>query len=84
MHFSTLTFVSLAGYAAAICPGFNYGIGNQQRLSATVSRWTVYDASCRAVDGLTTTENPCTSGTFGCSPPPVRFNSYHSTFSGLK
>lgn len=72
-----------ASFAAAICPGFNYGIGNQQNLGNGVSRWTVYDDSCNAVDGLTTNKNPCTTGTFGCSPAPVIFNSYKNSFNGL-
>ncbi|KAJ4356800.1 uncharacterized protein N0V89_004837 [Didymosphaeria variabile] len=75
---------SLAGSALAICPGFNYGIGNQQKLGNGISRWTVYDDSCKAVDGLTTTKNPCTQGIFGCSGSPIKFNSYKSTFTGLK
>ena len=29
-----------AGQAAAICPGFNYGVGNQQNLGSGVSRCT--------------------------------------------
>lgn len=85
----------------AICPGFNYGVGNVQSLGNGISRckcfvsssfplkftWynagTVYDDGCNAVDSLTTTGNPCTSGTFGCSPPPVTFNRYTNTFSHL-
>jgi hypothetical protein len=43
----------------------------------------VYDASCKRVDGLTTVGNPCTQGVFGCSPPPVTFNRYKSTSTGL-
>lgn len=42
---------------------------------------TVYDDSCNAVDGLVTDENPCTQATFGCSPPPIRFNKYTNTFN---
>ena len=42
---------------------------------------TVYDDSCKAVDSLTTNKNPCTQGTFGCSPPPVIFNRYTNTFN---
>ncbi|KAF1968340.1 hypothetical protein BU23DRAFT_541261 [Bimuria novae-zelandiae CBS 107.79] len=83
MHFSTVTLISLAGSAAAICPGFNFGIGNQQDLGNGISRWNVYDDSCNAVDGLTTTKNPCTEGIFGCSPEPILFNRYTNTFSGL-
>jgi hypothetical protein len=86
MHFPTLILVPLAaGLASAICPGFNFGIGNQKALGSGISRWVVYDANCNAVDSLTTTENPCTarSGIFGCSPPPITFNRYKSTFSGL-
>lgn len=30
-----------------------------------------------------TTGNPCDQGTFGCTPPPITFNSYKNTFSGL-
>jgi hypothetical protein len=93
----------LAYQAAAICPGFNYGIGNVQNLGNGVNRCklfliklcktltvmayffvgSVYDDSCNQVDGLTTTGNPCTQGIFGCTPPPITFNRYTSTFSGL-
>ena len=84
MHFSTLMIAPfVAGLASAICPGFNYGIGNQQNLGNGVSRWTVYDDSCNAVDGLTTNKNPCTTGTFGCSPPPIIFNRYTNSFNHL-
>lgn len=84
MRFSTLIVAPLAAsFAAAICPGFNYGIGNQQILGNGVSRWTVYTANCDAVDGLTTNGNPCTKGIFGCSPAPIIFNRYTNSFSGL-
>lgn len=84
MHFTSIVLAaSAAGSALAICPGFNFGIGNQENLGNGISRWTVYDDSCKAVDGLTTTNNPCTQGIFGCSPAPITFNSYTSTFSGL-
>jgi NAD dependent epimerase/dehydratase family enzyme len=83
MYFSTLTPLLLAPLAAAICPGFNYGIGNQQALGNGISRWTIYDDGCNAVDSLTTTKNPCTTGTFGCSPPPIIFNRYTNTFTHL-
>jgi hypothetical protein len=98
----------LAHQAVGICPGFNFGIGNVQRLGNGVNRCkrytlplrvnndglfttcfssfltgNVYDDSCNQVDGLTTTGNPCTNGIFGCSPPPVTFNRYTSTFTGL-
>ena len=43
----------------------------------------VYDDSCNHVDSLTTNGNPCDSGTFGCSPPPVIFNRYTNTFTHL-
>ncbi|KAF5346062.1 hypothetical protein D9756_010804 [Leucocoprinus leucothites] len=69
---------------AAICPGFNFGIGNLQDLGNGIHRWNVYDDSCNQVDGLTTTNNPCTEGIFGCSPPPIIFNHYRNTFSGLQ
>lgn len=82
MQFSSLMFVSLAGCAAAICPGFNYGIGNM-RPGPLGNDWNVYDDSCNVVDGLLTTENPCDSGVFGCTPDPITFNSYKNSFSGL-
>jgi hypothetical protein len=84
MHFSTLILVPLAaGFASAICPGFNFGIGNQQSLGGGTNRWTVYDANCKAVDSLTTNKNPCDSGTFGCTSAPITFNRYRNTFTGL-
>jgi hypothetical protein len=85
MHFSILMLAPLtAGFASAICPGFNYGIGNQQKLNDEITRWNVYDDSCNVVDSLTTTENPCTQGIFGCTPAPIKFNAYKNTFSGLR
>lgn len=84
MHFSTLFIAaSSASFAAAICPGFNYGVGSQQKLSDTVYRWTIYDDSCKAVDSLTTSRNPCDTSTFGCTPDPITFNRYTNTFTGL-
>ncbi|KAL1606231.1 hypothetical protein SLS60_003633 [Paraconiothyrium brasiliense] len=85
MQFTTVFIAasSLAGSALAICPGFNYGIGNQQKLGGGISRWSVYDDSCKVVDSLTTTKNPCTQGIFGCSPAPIHFNSYTNTFNHL-
>lgn len=99
MHALTLLLIPLtAGFAAAICPGFNYGIGNamaQGSVTHCTSPQTfphapqlilsgnVYDDSCNVVDGLTTNGNPCTSGTFGCTGPPVTFNSYKNSFNGL-
>ncbi|KAJ3561981.1 hypothetical protein NP233_g9856 [Leucocoprinus birnbaumii] len=80
-----LPFIFSGQLVAAICPGFNYGIGNVQDLGSGFKRWTVYDDSCKAVDSLTTTGNPCTSGgTFGCTPPPITFNWYKNTFTKLE
>jgi len=106
---TTILPLFLAHQVVGICPGFNYGIGNVQRLGNGINRCkcytlpltvnddglfrhlvffffltgNVYDANCNQVDGLTTTGNPCTNGIFGCSPPPIIFNRYTSTFSGL-
>ncbi|KAJ7596084.1 hypothetical protein C8J56DRAFT_395090 [Mycena floridula] len=74
----------LAGQVAAICPGFNFGIGNAMDLGGGIKRWDVYDDSCKVVDSLTTNENPCDQGTFSCSPPPIHFTGYKSTFTGLR
>ncbi|KIK64535.1 hypothetical protein GYMLUDRAFT_56939 [Collybiopsis luxurians FD-317 M1] len=73
-----------ASSVLAICPGFNYGIGNVQSLGDGFNKWTVYDDSCNPVDGLITNENPCTEGIFACSPPPILFDGYTNTFTGLK
>ncbi|KAF9557429.1 hypothetical protein CPC08DRAFT_819886, partial [Agrocybe pediades] len=74
---------ALVNVAVAVCPGFNFAIGHQQDLGQGVSRWTVYNDACQSVDGLTTNQNPCTQGIFGCSPPPIIFNRYVNSFSGL-
>ena len=58
-------------------------LGRHNTNGAVVGIGFVYDDSCNHVDSLTTTGNPCTSGTFGCTPPPITFNSYKNTFSGL-
>jgi len=70
----------------AICSGFALAIGNvlPVPLNSSESRWNVYDDSCNVVDGLTTNQNPCTQGIFGCSPPPLLFVSYTSTVTGLR
>ncbi|KAJ7461616.1 hypothetical protein FB451DRAFT_1341255 [Mycena latifolia] len=81
---SLALFFALATNVGAICPGFDFGIGNQIGLGGGVNRWNVYDANCNQVDGLTTNQNPCNEGIFGCSPPSLLFNEYTSTFSGLK
>ncbi|KAF9556825.1 hypothetical protein CPC08DRAFT_669374 [Agrocybe pediades] len=76
---------ALFNVAVAVCPGFNFAVGNQQKLGGidNASRWTIYDDSCNPVDSLTTNQNPCDSTTFGCSPPPIIFNRYTNTFTGL-
>ncbi|GJE91237.1 hypothetical protein PsYK624_073860 [Phanerochaete sordida] len=81
--FALLSLAAAASQVGAVCPGFNYAIGNEQQLGNGINRWLVYDDGCNQVDGLTTAGNPCTQGIFGCSPPPVTFNSYTSTFTGL-
>ncbi|KAF8187546.1 hypothetical protein K438DRAFT_1595001 [Mycena galopus ATCC 62051] len=75
--------VALGVNVRAICPGFNYAIGNVIPEGNGINRWNVYDDSCNVVDGLTTNQNPCTEGIFGCSPPPVIFDQYTSSFTGL-
>ncbi|PPQ84429.1 hypothetical protein CVT25_011256 [Psilocybe cyanescens] len=78
--------LALAHSAAAICGGFNYAIGNVQHLNSNTNRWFVYNDNCDQVDGLTisSSDNPCTWGIFGCSPPPILFDEYTNSFSGLK
>ncbi|KAF8187898.1 hypothetical protein K438DRAFT_1594834 [Mycena galopus ATCC 62051] len=76
--------VALGVSVGAICPGFNYAIGNVIPEGNDVNRWNVYDDSCNVVDGLTTNQNPCTEGIFGCSPPPVIFDQYTNSFTGLR
>ncbi|KAF8224619.1 hypothetical protein L208DRAFT_1310296 [Tricholoma matsutake] len=73
----------VASQVAAICPGFNYGIGNVQRLGNGINRWNIYNVNCNVVDGLTTNQNPCIQGIFGCTPPPITFNTYANSFSHL-
>ncbi|KDR70437.1 hypothetical protein GALMADRAFT_76112 [Galerina marginata CBS 339.88] len=68
----------------AICGGFNFGIGNVRSLGGGVNRWDVFDDGCNVVDGLTTNQNPCSEGIFGCSPPPIIFNQYTNTFTHLR
>jgi hypothetical protein len=90
MHITTaaLTSTFLLGLTTAICPGFNYAIGNaipEGKIgSSPVTRWNVYDDSCNVVDGLTTTGNPCTAGIFSCSPPPIIFTGYTNSFTHLR
>ncbi|KAJ7510746.1 hypothetical protein B0H11DRAFT_1789828, partial [Mycena galericulata] len=70
--------------ARAICPGFNFAIGNLIPLPEGVDRWNVYNGSCIVVDGLTTANNPCNQGIFGCSPAPIIFDHYTNTATGLE
>ncbi|KAF8073904.1 hypothetical protein FPV67DRAFT_1778485 [Lyophyllum atratum] len=77
--------VSLAAIGVqAICPGFNYGIGNVRSLGGGINRWDVFDDSCIVVDGLKRNQNPCTEGIFGFSPPPIIFNEYMNSFTGRR
>ncbi|KAH9475976.1 hypothetical protein JR316_0011541 [Psilocybe cubensis] len=80
------TVLALAHGATAVCSGFNFAIGNVQRLDARTNRWFVYNTDCKQVDGLTisSSDNPCNHGIFGCSPPPILFNQYTNSFSGLR
>ena len=100
-----LSFVFI-NQVLAICPGFNYAIGNVIPLGDGINRCkrhlnfdvlyhprvphdvlcagNVYDDSCDIVDGLTTNENPCDQGIFGCSPPPILFDEYTNSFTGLR
>ncbi|KAK7690585.1 hypothetical protein QCA50_005683 [Cerrena zonata] len=78
------SIVLIVGDAVAICPGFNFGIGNVVPLSQGFNRWNVFDDSCNAVDGLTTNGNPCTQGIFACSPAPILFDGYTNSFTGLR
>ncbi|KAG2011155.1 hypothetical protein CC2G_011304 [Coprinopsis cinerea AmutBmut pab1-1] len=71
----------LIASATAVCDGYSFAVGNVQRLGGDINRWDVYNHRCQVVDGLTTHKNPCTTGTFGCSPSPIFFNKYTNTFS---
>ncbi|KAF8918358.1 hypothetical protein CPB85DRAFT_78455 [Mucidula mucida] len=67
--------IALCKFAGAICPGgYLYGIANIPDLSnGPPGTWRVFDTSCATV--LTViTDNPCSSGDFGCTPSPIRFN----------
>ncbi|KAJ7458266.1 hypothetical protein B0H11DRAFT_1817864, partial [Mycena galericulata] len=79
-----LAIIGFSITARAICPGFNFAIGNLIPLPEGVDRWNVYNGSCIVVDGLTTTNNPCDQGIFGCSPAPIIFDHYTNTATGLE
>ncbi|TFK60603.1 hypothetical protein BDN72DRAFT_507247 [Pluteus cervinus] len=91
MHFSTfslLPLLALADVALSICPGFNYAVGNlQYSPDSHYDVWRVYDDSCKQHDVLsipgTPGWNPCFQGMFGCSPPPIHFNTYKDSHTGL-
>ncbi|KAF8217358.1 hypothetical protein K438DRAFT_1798724 [Mycena galopus ATCC 62051] len=76
--------VGLSITAHAICPGFDFAIGNVIPLSEHVNRWNVYDDSCSVIDGLSlnSTGNPCNQRIFGCSPAPILFDQYTNTATG--
>jgi len=69
---------------AAVCANFKFAIGNVIGEGPIINRWNVYDNNCNIVDGLTTNENPCNVGIFGCSPSPIIFNQYVNTYTGSK
>jgi hypothetical protein len=68
MYSSTLLLL-LVPSALAMCPGFNYGIGDAQNFQNLGKSYSVYDASCNRVDGITTRGDPCrdSSGIFSCT-----------------
>ncbi|KAJ8074258.1 hypothetical protein PM082_012568 [Marasmius tenuissimus] len=76
--------LALNSQVLAICPESKLGIGNVIRLKGQfeVNRWNVYDKDCNIIDGLTTNNNPCTVGMFGCSPDPILFVRYTNSFDG--
>ncbi|KAF8193829.1 hypothetical protein K438DRAFT_1828118 [Mycena galopus ATCC 62051] len=76
--------IGLSITAHAICPGFDFAIGDVIPLSGGISHWNVYDNNCSVVDGLTvnSTGNACTQGIFGCSPAPIFFDRYTNTAAG--
>ncbi|KAI5987472.1 hypothetical protein EDD15DRAFT_2580698 [Pisolithus albus] len=87
----TKTFLStiavttlLASSAAAICPGYNFGItqtgGNADVGVCKCQQWGVLDDSCNVVYQVIAS-NPCTAGVFDCSPAPVTFTALH--FNGV-
>ncbi|TFK58445.1 hypothetical protein BDN72DRAFT_806416 [Pluteus cervinus] len=88
MHFSgfsLLPLLALADVALSVCPGYNYGISNAVDVN-NVKIWSVYEDNCIVADYLTSKDgnvNPCTSGMFGCSPPPIHFNKYTNSHTGL-
>ncbi|KAK0226500.1 hypothetical protein IW262DRAFT_1457733 [Armillaria fumosa] len=77
MQFTLKTLAILAatvGMANAICPGYNFGIADLG--GGPPGSWRVYDDSCNPV--LTViTDNPCTQGSFSCSPAPITFTGLH-------
>ncbi|KAE9393210.1 hypothetical protein BT96DRAFT_229639 [Gymnopus androsaceus JB14] len=76
---STVSLISAATFAtgvAAICSSFSYGVGNVISLSDTLNKWNVYNENCDVVDSLTTSDNPCTVGMFGCTPAPITFDKF--------
>ncbi|KIY68982.1 hypothetical protein CYLTODRAFT_421117 [Cylindrobasidium torrendii FP15055 ss-10] len=69
-----LAVVLSAKAAFAICPGYNFGIADLG--GGPIGSWRVYDASCNSA--LTViTDNPCTSGSFDCSPAPIKITGLH-------
>ncbi|THU89565.1 hypothetical protein K435DRAFT_677584 [Dendrothele bispora CBS 962.96] len=79
--------LSLVYQAFAICAGgFDFGIGQKisgQPGAPNDTRWNVYDIGCHVIDGLTTHENPCDQGIFGCSPE-LLFARYINTDTNLR
>ncbi|KAI6123160.1 hypothetical protein EDD16DRAFT_1704491 [Pisolithus croceorrhizus] len=80
----TKTFLStiavttlLATFAAAICPGYNFGITQTgSNTNPDYGVWQVFDDSCNVVYQVIAT-NPCTVGVFDCSPAPITFTGLH-------
>jgi hypothetical protein len=85
MHSTNLLILlHLLPSALAMCPGFNYGIGNAQNFNNLGKSYSVYDASCNRVDGITTKGDPChdSSGIFSCTNGII--TGYKSKVNGLK
>ncbi|KAK0241137.1 hypothetical protein EDD85DRAFT_948231 [Armillaria nabsnona] len=74
MQFTLKTLAILAATTYANLNFFSFGIADLG--GGPPGSWRVYDDSCNSA--LTViTDNPCTQGSFSCSPAPIKFTGLH-------
>lgn len=80
LSLTAVALLTIAGTTrvSAICPGYNFGIADTgpSAEDPELGTWEVFDDSCNVMKEVITS-NPCTEGTFDCSPAPITFTGLH-------